>query len=71
VSRIFAEHGHRSAINMENIARRTERETVSMHTVTVVTLVFLPATFLGVSIFISLILSPLPTSGRRLEAYGP
>jgi hypothetical protein len=49
VSRIFAEHGHRSAINMENIARRTERETVSMHTVTVVTLVFLPATFLGVS----------------------
>lgn len=34
---------------MENIARRTERETVSMHTITVVTLLFLPATFLGVS----------------------
>ncbi|KAK4040357.1 hypothetical protein C8A01DRAFT_15750 [Parachaetomium inaequale] len=49
VSRVFAEHGHKSAINMENIARRTERETVSMHTVTVVTLLFLPATFLGVS----------------------
>ncbi|KAK4150283.1 hypothetical protein C8A00DRAFT_37121 [Chaetomidium leptoderma] len=47
VSRIFAEHGHRSSINMEDIARRTERETVSMHTVTVVTLLFLPATFLG------------------------
>jgi hypothetical protein len=49
VSRIFAEHGHRSAITMESIARRTERETVSMHTITVVTLLFLPATFLGVS----------------------
>jgi hypothetical protein len=53
VSRIFAEHGHRSAINMESIARRTERETVSMHTVTVVTLLFLPATFLGVSPFLA------------------
>lgn len=58
MSRIFAEHGHRSAISMENIARRTERETVSMHTVTVVTLLFLPATFLGVSLVLAALRPP-------------
>ena len=35
-------------MTMESIARKTQRETVSMHTITVVTLVFLPATFLAV-----------------------
>lgn len=48
---------------MESIARRTERETVSMHTITVVTLLFLPATFLGVSTF------PLNPQQRGSVAY--
>ncbi|KAK3897873.1 hypothetical protein C8A05DRAFT_38548 [Staphylotrichum tortipilum] len=46
VGRTYAEHEHRASINMERIARRTERDTVTMHTITIVTLVFLPATFL-------------------------
>ena len=34
---------------MENIARKTEQETTSMHVITFVTLLFLPGTFLAVS----------------------
>jgi hypothetical protein len=41
---------------MQDIAHRTERETVSMHTITVVTLLFLPATFLSVSTILRILL---------------
>lgn len=36
--------------NMHKIAVRTEQETVSMHIVTIFTLIFLPGTFLAVSL---------------------
>ncbi|KAK3367215.1 hypothetical protein B0T24DRAFT_385828 [Lasiosphaeria ovina] len=47
VGRIFAEHGHKSALVMQNIAYRTEQETVTVRVITVTTLLFLPATFLS------------------------
>ncbi|KAK0717304.1 hypothetical protein B0T26DRAFT_646130 [Lasiosphaeria miniovina] len=47
VGRIFAEHGHKSALVMQNIAYRTEQETVTVRVITVITLLFLPATFLS------------------------
>ncbi|KAK3695650.1 hypothetical protein B0T22DRAFT_113891 [Podospora appendiculata] len=47
VSRIFAEQGHRSAVIMEKIAIKTEQETVSMHIITFVALLFLPPTFVA------------------------
>ncbi|KAK3342170.1 hypothetical protein B0T25DRAFT_560114 [Lasiosphaeria hispida] len=46
VGRIYAEHERQSAMVMQNIAYRTEQETFSMRVITVVTLVFLPPTFL-------------------------
>jgi len=49
VSRIYAEHGRKSAIFMQKIAIKTEQETFSMRVITVLTMVFLPATFLTVS----------------------
>ncbi|KAI8625924.1 hypothetical protein F5Y19DRAFT_235588 [Xylariaceae sp. FL1651] len=39
---------HQSALQMEGIAGKTERETSSMHTITLVTLLFLPGTFVAV-----------------------
>jgi len=39
---------HESTKNMENIAAKTEKETASMHIITLVTLVFLPGTFVAV-----------------------
>lgn len=48
VSRIFAEHGHESSKSMESIAKKTAQETVSMHIVTILTLLFLPGTFVAV-----------------------
>ncbi|KAK3372080.1 hypothetical protein B0H63DRAFT_483814 [Podospora didyma] len=47
VGRLFAEHGHKSSVVMQNIAYRTEQETVTLRVFTVVTLLFLPATFLS------------------------
>ncbi|KAI0420958.1 hypothetical protein F5X98DRAFT_312738 [Xylaria grammica] len=39
---------HKSTLQMESIAGRTEKETSSMHIITLVTLVFLPGTFVAV-----------------------
>ncbi|KAI0128370.1 hypothetical protein BJ170DRAFT_621301 [Xylariales sp. AK1849] len=47
VNQIFAEKSEQSAMNMERIAYRTANETASMHIITVVTLIFLPGTFLA------------------------
>ncbi|KAK4224911.1 hypothetical protein QBC38DRAFT_484327 [Podospora fimiseda] len=47
VAQMFAEIGTQSSVTMQSIAYRTERETVSIHVITVVTLLFLPATFLS------------------------
>ncbi|KAF2971548.1 hypothetical protein GQX73_g1985 [Xylaria multiplex] len=38
---------HQSTLQMENIAGRTEKETSSMHIITLVTLLFLPGTFVA------------------------
>lgn len=45
----FAQSAHDSAKVMEMIAVKTKQETVSMHSITILTLVFLPGTFLAVS----------------------
>lgn len=45
---MFAESAHRSADEMQHLADKTSRETASMHIITVVTLIFLPATFVAV-----------------------
>ncbi|KAK5626558.1 hypothetical protein RRF57_002273 [Xylaria bambusicola] len=39
---------HQSTLQMENIAGKTEKETSSMHIITLVTLLFLPGTFVAV-----------------------
>ncbi len=39
---------HQSTLQMESIAGRTEKETSSMHIITLVTLLFLPGTFVAV-----------------------
>lgn len=36
---------------MERIAEQTQKETVSMKVITVITLIFLPATFVSVSLY--------------------
>ncbi|CAI4215862.1 unnamed protein product [Parascedosporium putredinis] len=47
IDRIFATDSHVQAQRMEKIAIRTEQETVLMHTITLVTLIFLPGTFVA------------------------
>ncbi|KAI0450230.1 hypothetical protein F5B21DRAFT_508398 [Xylaria acuta] len=46
---ILTEEMHQSTLQMKTIAEKTEEETASMHTITIVTLVFLPGTFVAVS----------------------
>jgi hypothetical protein len=48
VSHIFATSGHLQGQKMEKIAAKTEQETISMHIITFVTLMFLPGTFVAV-----------------------
>lgn len=38
---------------MEKIAHKTEEETISMHIITLVALIFLPGTFIAVRLFVS------------------
>ncbi|KAF4964968.1 hypothetical protein FSARC_7146 [Fusarium sarcochroum] len=45
--RIYADSAQSSAHNMEIIANKTKQETTSMHVITFVTLIFLPATFMA------------------------
>ena len=47
----FAQSAHDSAKVIERMAVKTKQETVSMHFITILTLVFLPGTFLAVSHF--------------------
>ncbi|KAF5561837.1 serine threonine kinase [Fusarium phyllophilum] len=47
VSRIFTESSHTQSEKMERIAYKTEKETISMHVITCVTLAFLPGTFVA------------------------
>jgi hypothetical protein len=49
VSHIFTESSHIQSEKMEKIAYKTEKETISMHVITCVTLAFLPGTFVAVS----------------------
>ncbi|KAH8893663.1 hypothetical protein GQ53DRAFT_805199 [Thozetella sp. PMI_491] len=49
VSRILAEHGNKSIKAMEKMAQKTVEETFSMHIVTILTLMFLPGTFIAMS----------------------
>jgi hypothetical protein len=44
----FAQSAHDSAKVMERMAVKTKQETVSMHSITILTLIFLPGTFLAV-----------------------
>ena len=48
ISKIYAQSAHESSRKMETIARKTEQETLSMHIITFVTLIFLPGTFIAV-----------------------
>jgi hypothetical protein len=55
-SEVFARRAQESAVkmeamtlNMNDLARKTKQETVSMRVITLVTLFFLPGTFIGVS----------------------
>ncbi len=48
-NRILAEQAGATAKNMEDIAVKTKLETVSMRIITLVTLFFLPGTFISVS----------------------
>lgn len=47
ISKIYAQSAQASAQRMEKIAGITEKETASMHIITLVTLVFLPGTFIA------------------------
>lgn len=47
-NRQLAEQAGASAKNMEDLAVKTKRETVSMRIITLVTLFFLPGTFISV-----------------------
>jgi hypothetical protein len=49
VSHMFTESSHIQSEKMEQIAYKTEKETISMHVITCVTLAFLPGTFVAVS----------------------
>ncbi|KAM7185598.1 hypothetical protein V8F20_011732 [Naviculisporaceae sp. PSN 640] len=53
-----AETMEKWTVRMHQIAAETEQQTVSMHAITVLTLIFLPGTFVSVRILIS----PLPSS---------
>ncbi|CAM1507876.1 Fc.00g047240.m01.CDS01 [Cosmosporella sp. VM-42] len=47
INKIYAESAHQSSQRMQTIAYQTKQETSSMHIVTVVTLIFLPWTFIA------------------------
>ncbi|WZH40683.1 hypothetical protein QYS62_001621 [Fusarium acuminatum] len=47
VSHMFTESSHIQSEKMEQIAYKTEKETISMHVITCVTLAFLPGTFVA------------------------
>ncbi|KAJ2995132.1 hypothetical protein NUW58_g1362 [Xylaria curta] len=47
VSKIFNERAKLSSENLERVMKRTEQETASMHIITIFTVIFLPATFVG------------------------
>ncbi|KAI6352790.1 hypothetical protein MCOR25_009284 [Pyricularia grisea] len=55
ISQLFLIAAHQTAADMRKIADKTERQTASMHIITLVTLIFLPgtfvATFLGSGLF--------------------
>lgn len=48
VGKVYAHYAKMSTDRMEDIARKTEQETVSMHVITIFTLLFLPGTFIAV-----------------------
>lgn len=48
-TRTFATKAQISAEEMEKLTKQTKRETVSMKVITLVTMFFLPATFISVS----------------------
>jgi hypothetical protein len=50
IGQTFSESAETSARKMETIAYKTAQETASMHIITIVTLIFLPGTFVAVSI---------------------
>jgi hypothetical protein len=56
----------KSTIQMEAIAGKTEKETASMHTITFVTLVFLPGTFISVRYALPM---KCRVAGARLTTY--
>ncbi|KAI6313895.1 hypothetical protein MCOR14_002265 [Pyricularia oryzae] len=47
ISQLFLIAAHQTAADMRKIADKTERETASMHIITLVTLIFLPGTFVA------------------------
>ena len=53
VSLIFTDNSQAQSQKMERIADKTEKETISMHVITCVTLAFLPGTFVAVSLFLA------------------
>lgn len=52
ISHMFTESSHIQSEKMEKIAYKTEKETISMHVITCVTLAFLPGTFVAVSNYV-------------------
>ena len=50
--------------DMSEIARKTKSETVSMKIITLVTLFFLPGTFISVGSFFIFLVSPFPDTGH-------
>ena len=58
-----------SATQMQDIANKTKLETASMHVITVVTLIFLPATFVAVRSTSSslLICNPSPDTEEEVK----
>ncbi|ETS74007.1 hypothetical protein PFICI_13873 [Pestalotiopsis fici W106-1] len=63
ISTIYAQSAQASAKRMEEIAGITEKETASMHIITLVTLVFLPGTFIAVR----LAMLAVPSLSRSVE----
>ena len=61
-NRVLAEKASATAKNMEDIAVKTKLETVSMRIITLVTLFFLPGTFISVSYVKSITTFPLTAS---------
>lgn len=58
----------RSTANMELLARKTTRETASMHVITLITLLFLPAMFLAVRMLTPALSLPASCGrGRNVE----